>query len=136
MSTTSGSSLRQAPCHQLRPSTSFWRSNFNSLMPEFNFQRQVTQVVITSRCMAKDVGIIIGNINMYVRFYICDVSAPRLGVNDLVNNNIELNLRSFNDSYLQQHGHQKLLQYISRHFYIPAILTEANKLNESGILSK
>ena len=76
-----------------------------------------------------DIDIIIGNINMYVRFYICDASVPILGVNDLVNNSVELNLRNFNDSYLQQHGHQELLQHIGHHFYIPAILTEANKLN-------
>ena len=46
-----------------------------------------------------------------------------------VNANVELNLRNFNDSYLQQHGHQEFLQYIGRHFYIPATLTEASKLN-------
>ena len=60
----------------------------------------------------KDVDIIIGGINMYVRFYICDVSAPILGVNDLVSNNVELNLSNFQDSYRQQHGQQALLQYI------------------------
>ena len=77
----------------------------------------------------KDVDILIGGINMYVRFYICDVSAPILGVNDLVSNNVELNLRNFQDSYLRKHDQQALLQYISRHFYIPAIVTEANKIN-------
>ena len=77
----------------------------------------------------KDVDIFIGGINMYVRFYICDVSAPILGVNDLVSNNVELNLRNFQDSYLQQHDQQAFLQYIGRHFYIPAIVTEANKIN-------
>ena len=66
---------------------------------------------------------------MYVRFYICDVAAPILGVNDLVSNNVELNLRNFQDSYLQQHGQEALLQYIGRHFYISAIVIEANKLN-------
>ena len=30
---------------------------------------------------------------------------------------------------IPQHGQQKCLQYIGRHFYIPAILIEANKLN-------
>ena len=79
----------------------------------------------------KEVDIIIGNIDMHVRFYVCDVSAPILGFNDLINNNVELNLRNVNDSYLQQHGHQELTQYIGGHFYIPAILTEANKLNVS-----
>ena len=39
----------KAPCHQSRPSTLFRRSNFNLLMPEFKFQRQM---VTTSRCMA------------------------------------------------------------------------------------
>ena len=66
---------------------------------------------------------------MYVRFYICDVATPILGVNDLVGNNVELNLRNFNDSYLQQHDQQASLQYVGRHFYIPAIVTEANKIN-------
>ena len=66
---------------------------------------------------------------MYVRFCICDMSAPILGVNDLVSNNVELNLRNFKDSYLQQHDQQALLQYIGRHFYIPASVTEANKIN-------
>ena len=55
----------------------------------------------------KDVDIFIGGISMYVRFYICDVSTPILGVNDLVSNNVELNLRNFKDSYLQQQDQNK-----------------------------
>ena len=66
---------------------------------------------------------------MYVRFYTCDASAPILGVNDLVSNHVKLTLRNFQDSYLQQHGQQELLQYTGRHFFIPAIVTEVNKLN-------
>ena len=118
-----------APCHQWRPSPC-------SGLPEIQLQPLVARVQLSTANGDnikmhgyKDADVIVGNISMYVCFYICDVSAPILGVNKLVSNNVELNLRNFNDSYLQQHGQQELLQYIGPHFYIPAILTEANKLN-------
>ena len=49
----------------------------------------------------KEIDVIIGHINMYVRFYICDISAPILG-NRSVHNNVELYIAGFKDSYIEQ----------------------------------
>ena len=124
-----------ATCQQHWALTSLrhWRSVVNRAhqfcsgdpVPEFNFQRPMAT---TSRCMATRTSTSSLETSTCM-FVSTSATVSALGVNDLVSSNVELNLRNFHDSYLQQHDHQELLQYIGRHFYIPAILTEANKLN-------
>ena len=78
----------------------------------------------------KTVLLVSGRLSFYVRFYITDVKQTLLGLQDILQGDIQLKLRDTNTSTIQKGDVEEPLLFHDKHFYVEAlVLPQDHKLN-------
>ena len=78
----------------------------------------------------KTVLLVTGRLSFHVRFYITDVKQTLLGLQDILQGDIQLNLRDTYTSTIQKDGVEEPLLFHDKHFYAEAlVLPQDHKLN-------
>ena len=74
--------------------------------------------------------LVTGRLSFHVRFYITDVKQTLLGVQDMLQGNVQLNLRDTYTSTIQKGDVEEPLLFHDKHFYVEAlVLPQDHKLN-------
>ena len=78
----------------------------------------------------KTVLLVTGRLSFHVRFYITDVKQTLLGLQDILQGDIQLNLRDTYTSTIQKGDVEEPLLFHDKHFYVEAlVLPQDHKLN-------
>ena len=81
----------------------------------------------------KTVLLVTGRLSFHVRFYITDVKQTLLGLQDILQGDIQLNLRDTYTSTIQKGDVEEPLLFHDKHFYVEAlILPQDHKLTTYG----